>query len=91
MLKIIRSLLSQIIKDIDTGNSNISESEQQQVIDFIRTIGTDYLSRTEAANYLRISKSTFDNYVKKGIITGGIKRPGITGKLWHKSELKITK
>ena len=45
------------------------------------------MSKTEAADYIGVSPSTIDNYVKKGIIPEGIKRQGISSKLWLKSDL----
>ena len=45
MLKIIRNLLQQIIDDIDSNNSNISERQQFEVIKFIQKINTKELSK----------------------------------------------
>lgn len=68
MLKIIRNLLQQIIDDIDSNNSNISERQQFEVIKFIQKINTKELSKLEAADYIGVSRATFDNYIKKGLI-----------------------
>lgn len=87
MLGIIRNLLQQIIDDIDSGNSNISEQKQLETIDLIKSIITKELSKTEASNYIGVCRATFDNYVNKGYIPKGIKRQGISSKLWNKSDL----
>ena len=76
MLKIIRNLLQQIINDIDSGNSNISESEQLETIQFIQKIYSKELSKLEAADYIGVSRATFDNYINKGWIPKGKKRMG---------------
>ena len=74
MLKIIRNLLQQIIDDIDSNNSNISERQQFEVIKFIQKINTKELSKLEAADYIGVSRATFDNYIRKGLIPRGQKQ-----------------
>ena len=91
MITLIKSLLSQLLNDIDTKNSNISESEQQKILDFLQTIYRDDLSKTESSNYLGVSRATFDNYIKKGIIPKGKKRQGVSSKFWSKYELNKCK
>lgn len=87
MLKILRNLLQQIIDDIDSGNSNISENEQLEAIKFIQKINSKELSKIEAAEYIGVSRATFDNYVRKGLIPLGKKRQGFKEKSWNKQEL----
>lgn len=87
MLKIIRNLLQQIINDIDSGNSNISEKEQSEILSFIQKINSKKLSKLEAAEYIGVSRATFDNYINSGRIPKGIKRPGLKELLWNKSDL----
>lgn len=65
MIKIIKNLLKQIINDLDCNNSTISEKEQIEIIDLIQKINRQDLSKTESANYIGVSRATFDNYVKK--------------------------
>jgi hypothetical protein len=38
MLKIIRNLLNKIIEDIDAGNSNLSEQEAIEAIEYIKQL-----------------------------------------------------
>lgn len=87
MLRIIRNLLEQIINDIDSGNSIISESEQLETIDFIQKITQKQLSKQESANYIGVSRATFDNYINKGLIPKGTKRSGFKELSWNKSDL----
>lgn len=87
MLKIIRNLLQQIIDDIDSNNSNISERQQFEVIKFIQKINTKELSKLEAADYIGVSRATFDNYIRKGLIPKGQKRVGFKELSWNKSDL----
>lgn len=87
MLKIIRNLLQQIIDDIDSGNSNISETEQFKVIDFINKINQKELSKIESAEYIGVSRATFDNYITRGLIPKGKKRSGFNELSWNKQDL----
>lgn len=87
MLNIIKNLLQQIINDIDSGNSNINEEEEIQIIKLIQTINQKELSKIESANYIGVSRATFDNYIKRGWIPEGKKRQGFKELSWNKSDL----
>lgn len=87
MLEIIRHLLQQIIDDIDSGNSHISENEQLEAIDFIRRLNAKELSKIEAAEYIGVSRATFDNYIRNGKLPRGHKRPGFKELSWSKNDL----
>lgn len=87
MLNIIKNLLQQIINDIDSGNSNINEEEEIQIIKLIQTINQKELSKIEPANYIGVSRATFDNYIKRGWIPEGKKRQGFKELSWNKSDL----
>lgn len=87
MLKIIRNLLQHIIDDIDSGNSNISEKEQLEAIEFIQKINSKELSKIESAEYIGVSRATFDNYIREGKLPRGKKRPGFKELSWSKKDL----
>lgn len=87
MLKILKTLLLQIIDDIDSGNSNISEKEQLEAIEFIQRISSKELSKIESAEYIGVSRATFDNYIRDNKIPRGHKRPGFKELSWNKSDL----
>lgn len=87
MINIIRALLKQITDDIDAGNSNINESEQEEVIKLLQKIYSKRLSTTQAADYIGVCRSTFENYVQKGLIPKGFKQQGVHGLFWYKSDL----
>lgn len=88
MLEILKLLLEQTLDNINSGNTNITEQEQEQVINLFQQINRKELSKLEAAEYLGISRSTFDNYVSKGLLPKGQKRQGFKEKFWNKFELK---
>ena len=87
MIKILRNLFQQLINDIDSGNTNISEKDQQKIIDLIQEITSSELSKIESANYIGVSRATFDNYIAKGWLPKGHKRQGFKELRWYKSDL----
>lgn len=59
MLGLLKELLQQLINDIDSGNSNISEKEQLEAIEFIQRVQSKELSKIESAEYIGVSRATF--------------------------------
>lgn len=88
-MNLLRSLLQQLINDIDTGNSNISEKDQDELITLIQKYSSQELSKIEASNYVGVSRATFDNYINKGLIPKGKKRQGFKELSWNKHDLDI--
>lgn len=87
MLQLIKTAFEQFIKDIDSGNSNISEDQQLEILQLIEKINIKELSKVESANYIGVSRATFDNYINKGLIPKGRKRQGFKELSWNKSDL----
>ena len=87
MLDIIKSALRQLLNNMDSGNSSISESEQQELLNLFEKINKQELNKTETAEYLGVSTSTVNNYVNRGWIPEGIKKAGSSQKVWLKSDL----
>lgn len=89
MLNIVRNLLVQILNDIDTGNSNICEEDETKIIDLLKeyTDKERYLSKYAACQYLRISRATFDNYVREGKLPRGEHRIGFKELGWKVKDL----
>lgn len=90
MLNIIRELLLKIVEDIDSGNSNLTEADSLEVIEIIKnyTDKTQRLSKYQACQKLNVSRATFDNLVRKGIIPRGKKIAGYKELFWIEKELK---
>ena len=87
MLNLLKILLNQVIKDIDSGNSNISELEQLETINFLQKISSQQLSKIESSKFIGVSRATFDNYIKEGKLPKGTKRAGFKELSWNKSDL----
>jgi predicted DNA-binding transcriptional regulator AlpA len=89
MLQLIKKMLLKIVDDIDAGNSNLSESELVEAIESIKrfTNKKEDFSKYSAANYLNMSRATFDNYVAEGKIPHGVKKQGFKDLRWYKEDL----
>lgn len=92
MLKIIREILQKFIDDIDADNSNMSYEQQCNVLRVLSNvdIGQDNeMNKTQAADYLGVSRATFDNYVRDGFIPKGKQVGNFKELRWYKSDLDI--
>lgn len=90
MLRTIKRILLNLVSDIDTGNSNISEEEALQWVKVLQTY-TDKsikLSKYQACQLLNCSRASFDNYVKGGLIPQGKREAGFKEKFWIKKDIE---
>ena len=87
MLKIIKAILQQWIDDIDSGNSNINQEQQKELLNLIQKFTQKQLSKIESAHYIGVSRATFDNYISKGLLPKGTKRQGFKELSWNKQDL----
>lgn len=87
MLKLIRKLLLKLVDDIDSGNSNVSEEEQKEILDILNRIHSSRLSKEAACKYLNVSRATFDNLVRDSKLPRGKKEVGFKELSWTKHEL----
>ncbi len=92
MIQIIRHILQKFIDDIDANNTHLNYEQQCQILKILSNIniGQDNeMSKTQAADYLGISRATFDNYVHDGFIPKGKQVPGFKELRWYKSDLDL--
>ena len=87
MLQLIKAALQQFIDDIDSGNSNINQEQQLEFISILQKFNQKEFSKLEAADYIGVSRATFDNYIKNGWIPKGQKRTGFKELSWNKFDL----
>lgn len=89
MIKIIRKLLLQIVDNIDTGNTNLTEEESIETLKVLSRLvnKTDRLSKYSACKYLNISRAKFDNLVREGKLPRGKHDIGFKELSWNKKEL----
>ena len=87
MLQLIRATFQQFIDDIDSGNTNIGEHQQLEILQLLQKLNQKELSKLEASDYIGVSRATFDNYINKGWIPKGEKRRGFKELCWYKKDL----
>ncbi len=94
MLSIISQLLRDRADAIDAGNSRLTEEQENLLIDAMARISNpkEKLSKAQALKYLKehnckISRATFDNYVKDGKIREGRHELGFKPKFWYACDL----
>lgn len=89
ILNILRNELSRIIDNIDSGNSNLSAEELEEVCEMISILSNaeSKLSKYQVIDKLHISRATFDNYVAKGIVCKGRSQQGFKEKYWYNKDL----
>ena len=92
MLQLIRNILQKFIDDIDADNSNLSYEQQCNIIQILSNvnIGQDNeMNKTQAADYLGVSRATFDNYIRDGYIPKGKQIGKFKELRWYKSDLDL--
>jgi hypothetical protein len=87
MLNVIKRLLEKLLKDIDSGNSNITEEEGKQIIEMLSGITDNRMSKYQACQYLNISRATFDNLVRDGFLPEGKHQAGFKEKYWRRTDI----
>ena len=86
-LELLKLSLLQLVNDIDSGNSNISEHQQKEVLSFIQRLLSPDLTKLESADQIGVCRATFDNYIKKGLIPEGEHHRGSNELRWKRYDL----
>ena len=74
MRKIIRAILQKFIDDLDADNTNIDYEQECEILRLLSNVNIgqeNEMNKTQAADYLGVSRATFDNYVRDGFIPKG--------------------
>lgn len=88
-IKDIKKVLEEAINNIDAGNSNHSDDELDDIISSLTKLnrGIKRISKREACErILHCSPSTFDNYIKLGLIPRGHKEYGFKELNWSEKD-----
>ena len=96
MIQLVKKALLSIIDNIDAGHTELSEQECVDLLGYIAKVTDreEKLSKEQACLYIKrhanrnISRATFDNYVRLGIIPKGRDEMGFKEKFWNKKDLK---
>ena len=92
MLQLIKIILQKFIDDIDADNTHLNYEQQCNVIRVLSNVnlGQDNeMNKTQAADYLGVSRATFDNYVRDGLIPKGKQIGKFKELRWYKSDLDL--
>ena len=93
-LRLLREQLVKAISNIDNGNSNHTSDELEVIISSLTKLnrGIKRISKRYACDkILHYSLSTFDNYVKLGLIPPGHKEIGFKELSWSEKDFdKVT-
>lgn len=92
MLKIIRNILQKFIDDLDADNTNISYEQQCDIIRILSNVNSgqdNEMNKTQAADYIGVSRATFDNYIRDGFIPKGKQIGNFKELRWYKSDLDV--
>ena len=89
ILNVIKNELLRIIDNIDSGNSNLTASELEEVCELISLLSNadSKLSKYQIIHKFKISRATFDNYVTKGLVCKGRSQQGFKEKFWYEKDL----
>ncbi len=92
MLKVIRAILQKFIDDIDSNNTNLDFQQQCDIIKILSNVNLgqeNEMNKTQAADYVGVSRATFDNYVRDGFIPKGKQVGNFKELRWYKSDLDL--
>lgn len=89
VMRAIRSMLASFIEEIDAGNSELSDADAVKVAEVLRSYAdkTEKLSKYQACRYLNMSRSSFDQKVRDGLLPRGKKTAGFKELFWEKKDL----
>lgn len=92
-VELLKTCLLNIVSNIDAGNTNITEEQCEDIIQYINktTNVENKYSKYQSCQYLGLSRSTFDRYIKDGLISEGRKEAGFKEKFWYKKDLDNAK
>ena len=91
-MKVIRTILQKWIDDIDADNTNLSYDQQCDLIRVLSNVNIgqeNEMNKTQAADYIGVSRATFDNYVRDGFIPKGKQVGNFKELRWYKSDLDL--
>ena len=92
MMKVIRTILQKWIDDIDADNTNLSYDQQCDLIRVLSNVNIgqeNEMNKTQAADYIGVSRATFDNYVRDGFIPKRKQVGNFKELRWYKSDLDL--
>lgn len=88
--KILAQTLRILADQLDANTCNISEEDSLEIINtLVKCNSTRPMSKEQACQYLHLSRSTFDTYIRNGYIPKGQKILGFKELGWTKVDLDV--
>lgn len=90
MLDVLKSLLLNIVDDIDSGSCALDDESCEELVNTLRTYTRrdNQWSKYQAYTFLGISRAEFDRRVKAGKIPKGKKIAGFKELFWSEKEIR---
>lgn len=83
-----KMLAAKRLRDVAAAiETNTCEINDEQLEEIAKVLGHTPMSKEQACDYLRISRSTFDTKIRNGELPKGRKRSGFKELVWYKDEL----
>lgn len=89
LLPAIRAVLVELIDRIDSGRCSTTEQQEKMFLELVRMFADkeERVSKYKACQYLNMSRASFDNKVREGLLPRGRKIPGWKELSWSLKEL----
>lgn len=88
LVKTLVEMLRKKADELETGTSTLSPSEAFDAIEQMSKLSPEYrMSKADACSYLNMSRSTFDSWIRCGMIPKGKKIRGWKELYWEKADL----
>lgn len=86
----LRNILAGLIADLDSGNSNLTEEDSSKIVGMLKqyTDKRRRISKYEACEILKMSRATFDNYVREGRLPRGEHQIGFKELSWDLKDIE---
>ena len=83
----LRNILASVVDAFDKDNTTLTEDEMAFLLDAVRTVTDNKISKYQACQLLNISRATFDNLVANGELPKGKKQAGFKELFWLKTDI----
>lgn len=87
LIKILVKQLRETADKLESGNSNITSEEATGILNMLTH---EALNKSQAADYLHVSRATFDNLVAANKLPKGRKVKHRNDLIWYKDELVMS-
>lgn len=86
--KILSGLLRRCADSLDAGNTPLDEKDMEYLLDSVRYVTEEKLSKYQAAQYLGMNTKQFDYLIGLGRLPKGRKQAGFKEIFWYKKDLE---